>query len=359
MALTRVDSKDTLFNFNFYNQNEQQFNLQLLPKEIDSHNGNSLGTTNISNDLTGNTLMSTPEPEPEAIDPRRLSISGYHFDKPHYYEYEFLNRDGDGRINDLFETDISLDTRFKLTEDEISSTRKVMNYFKLNIFSTNSNSQSMFDEQAVFKKRYFWNRNKKSKNDSDDINKHMLDIDNFDNDMHAYDFNDLDDDMSIDANLLISPAQLNTNLDKTSVENESSIISDNSVYLHNYEYNSYESNDFSISRDSKLSSPPQTVLSDDDQMEIHDELNKITTMPKRIGTLPKTRGRKPSPILDPLKLFACEHCDRRFKRQEHLKRHVRSLHMGEKPFSCHICEKKFSRSDNLNQHIKTHSNFHK
>ncbi|SCV04148.1 LAME_0H16138g1_1 [Lachancea meyersii CBS 8951] len=74
---------------------------------------------------------------------------------------------------------------------------------------------------------------------------------------------------------------------------------------------------------------------------------------KRLG-IPKTRGRKPSPILDSSKHFACEFCDRRFKRQEHLKRHVRSLHMGEKPFGCHICGKKFSRSDNLNQHIKTH-----
>ncbi|CEP60528.1 Com2p LALA0_S01e12970g [Lachancea lanzarotensis] len=74
---------------------------------------------------------------------------------------------------------------------------------------------------------------------------------------------------------------------------------------------------------------------------------------KRLG-IPKTRGRKPSPILDSSKHFACEFCDRRFKRQEHLKRHVRSLHMGEKPFGCHICGKKFSRSDNLNQHVKTH-----
>ena len=78
---------------------------------------------------------------------------------------------------------------------------------------------------------------------------------------------------------------------------------------------------------------------------------------KRRGsnTLPKTRGRKPSLIPDASKQFCCDYCDRRFKRQEHLKRHIRSLHICEKPFTCHICQKNFSRSDNLNQHIKTHA----
>ncbi|QHS72919.1 Com2p [Saccharomyces paradoxus] len=76
---------------------------------------------------------------------------------------------------------------------------------------------------------------------------------------------------------------------------------------------------------------------------------------KKTGNMQKTRGRKPSLIPDASKQFGCEFCDRRFKRQEHLKRHVRSLHMCEKPFTCHICNKNFSRSDNLNQHVKTHA----
>lgn len=75
---------------------------------------------------------------------------------------------------------------------------------------------------------------------------------------------------------------------------------------------------------------------------------------KNNNTLPKTRGRKPSLVPDASKQFCCEYCDRRFKRQEHLKRHIRSLHICEKPFTCTICDKNFSRSDNLNQHIKTH-----
>ena len=66
------------------------------------------------------------------------------------------------------------------------------------------------------------------------------------------------------------------------------------------------------------------------------------------------RGRKQSLTDDPSKTFVCHLCTRRFRRQEHLKRHYRSLHTGEKPFSCPDCGKKFSRSDNLAQHSRTH-----
>lgn len=66
------------------------------------------------------------------------------------------------------------------------------------------------------------------------------------------------------------------------------------------------------------------------------------------------RGRKQSLTEDPSKTFVCELCHRRFRRQEHLKRHYRSLHTQEKPFECNECGKKFSRSDNLAQHARTH-----
>ncbi|ORX90831.1 hypothetical protein K493DRAFT_162601, partial [Basidiobolus meristosporus CBS 931.73] len=60
------------------------------------------------------------------------------------------------------------------------------------------------------------------------------------------------------------------------------------------------------------------------------------------------------------KTFACEYrdCGKVFKRAEHLKRHVRSIHTLEKPFPCPhpTCTKRFSRSDNLNQHIRVHRN---
>jgi len=66
------------------------------------------------------------------------------------------------------------------------------------------------------------------------------------------------------------------------------------------------------------------------------------------------RGRKQSLTEDPSKTFVCEICNRRFRRQEHLKRHYRSLHTQEKPFECSDCGKRFSRSDNLAQHARTH-----
>lgn len=66
------------------------------------------------------------------------------------------------------------------------------------------------------------------------------------------------------------------------------------------------------------------------------------------------RGRKQSLTEDPSKTFVCDICHRRFRRQEHLKRHYRSLHTQEKPFECNECGKKFSRSDNLAQHARTH-----
>lgn len=66
------------------------------------------------------------------------------------------------------------------------------------------------------------------------------------------------------------------------------------------------------------------------------------------------RGRKQSLTEDPSKTFVCTLCSRRFRRQEHLKRHYRSLHTADKPFECPDCGKKFSRSDNLAQHTRTH-----
>ncbi|KAL5333545.1 hypothetical protein BJX70DRAFT_57119 [Aspergillus crustosus] len=67
------------------------------------------------------------------------------------------------------------------------------------------------------------------------------------------------------------------------------------------------------------------------------------------------RGRKQSLTDDPSKTFVCTLCSRRFRRQEHLKRHYRSLHTHDKPFECGECGKKFSRSDNLAQHARTHA----
>ena len=75
--------------------------------------------------------------------------------------------------------------------------------------------------------------------------------------------------------------------------------------------------------------------------------------PTQSGSVSR-RGRKQSLTDDPSKTFVCTLCSRRFRRQEHLKRHYRSLHTHDKPFECSDCGKKFSRSDNLSQHQRTH-----
>ncbi|KAF2280852.1 uncharacterized protein EI97DRAFT_10111 [Westerdykella ornata] len=69
---------------------------------------------------------------------------------------------------------------------------------------------------------------------------------------------------------------------------------------------------------------------------------------------PKRRGRKQSTSDDPSKPYSCNVCGVRFRRQEHLKRHIRSVHTKDRPFQCKDCGKLFSRSDNLTQHQRTH-----
>ena len=56
------------------------------------------------------------------------------------------------------------------------------------------------------------------------------------------------------------------------------------------------------------------------------------------------------------KVYTCKvpGCGKCFKRSEHLKRHIRSIHTDDKPFTCH-CGKTFSRHDNLNQHARVHT----
>ncbi|KAF9580828.1 hypothetical protein BGW38_002370 [Lunasporangiospora selenospora] len=73
---------------------------------------------------------------------------------------------------------------------------------------------------------------------------------------------------------------------------------------------------------------------------------------------PKPRRASLSPETSSGRVFPCifDDCGKLFKRSEHLKRHVRSVHTLEKPFTCPFpnCPKRFSRSDNLNQHIRIH-----
>ena len=88
---------------------------------------------------------------------------------------------------------------------------------------------------------------------------------------------------------------------------------------------------------------------------------KLMAMPGIITK--RSRGRRVPSNPDELsnlgksgKVYTCKvpGCGKCFKRSEHLKRHVRSIHTNEKPFTCH-CGKTFSRHDNLNQHARVHT----
>ncbi|AMD20865.1 HDR123Cp [Eremothecium sinecaudum] len=83
----------------------------------------------------------------------------------------------------------------------------------------------------------------------------------------------------------------------------------------------------------------------------------VATRRKR-GSIPKgprnTTSKSSSPLDEDEKPFKCQECTKAFRRSEHLKRHIRSVHSTDRPFPCTYCDKKFSRSDNLSQHLKTH-----
>ncbi|CCC68544.1 hypothetical protein NCAS_0B04600 [Naumovozyma castellii] len=272
--------------------------------------------------------------------------------------------------------------------------KRVRDYFKLNIFSSSANINTSIDDvfhplskvssstssttavttttttgTPIFKKKYFWNRKSNPRKIVKSVKEEEAEIDD--------EFSFLEDAEDIiteetEINLLINPSKLVTSLGSpngtSTVESMVSSPIDTATITTSSSELMISNNPFDVTSTTTNLTTPTSFLHLDsaENMKIrkdstssshlHNESSTSSThvIRKKLGNMPKTRGRKPSLLPDATKQFACDYCERRFKRQEHLKRHVRSLHIGEKPYACHICNKNFSRSDNLTQHIKTH-----
>ncbi|KAF2448113.1 hypothetical protein P171DRAFT_481207 [Karstenula rhodostoma CBS 690.94] len=71
------------------------------------------------------------------------------------------------------------------------------------------------------------------------------------------------------------------------------------------------------------------------------------------GAKQRGRPRTPDPTMN--RPFICSTCLAAFIRREHLKRHEKSLHSGERSHVCEVCGRAFTRGDNLKQHMQIHT----
>ncbi|GFR87971.1 zinc finger protein 768 [Elysia marginata] len=54
---------------------------------------------------------------------------------------------------------------------------------------------------------------------------------------------------------------------------------------------------------------------------------------------------------DNSKPFACKYCDRRFTQQHLLSKHEKKMHLSKREIKCHLCNKVFKRNENLTRHM--------
>ena len=67
--------------------------------------------------------------------------------------------------------------------------------------------------------------------------------------------------------------------------------------------------------------------------------------------LDTTIQHNPEEMPEKMKRHKCDRCEKTFVHSHHLKRHVASVHEGQRKFNCEFCEKVFSRSDRLKRHM--------
>lgn len=153
---------------------------------------------------------------------------------------------------------------------------------------------------------------------------------------------------SQDATLKMKTKKRNTNKKLKQSQFEADVFNTESDVVHQTHSNTVGSQQTSGSQ--QQSAAPDSQVGSSDGNVANSTVDTPATSTQPVAR----RGRKQSLTEDPSKTFVCTLCSRRFRRQEHLKRHYRSLHTHDKPFECNECGKKFSRSDNLSQHARTH-----
>lgn len=85
----------------------------------------------------------------------------------------------------------------------------------------------------------------------------------------------------------------------------------------------------------------------DQPLSFDDLLLSLETI--RYDPCPSWTDRKREEEIRP---FSCHYCDRRFKRNMHMVRHIESRHAPKYSFICMLCRRNASRRDNLQQHIR-------
>jgi uncharacterized C2H2 Zn-finger protein len=51
------------------------------------------------------------------------------------------------------------------------------------------------------------------------------------------------------------------------------------------------------------------------------------------------------------KLYSCEQCEKAFRKQSNLRRHMVTTHQGVGDLKCTACQKVFKRRDNMRRHM--------
>ena len=80
-------------------------------------------------------------------------------------------------------------------------------------------------------------------------------------------------------------------------------------------------------------------------------MSECKTCGKRFGTNQLLRQHEKS---HQERKFGCEHCDKKFVFNHHLKEHM-VVHTGERPYACHLCDQKYTQPHVLKSHcLKVH-----